>query len=64
VKEVGSMDWISTSNGRGVGAMSGGILLGLCILFLDRVIIHDLSLMWAFGGCSEGSRLNRLDFDE
>jgi hypothetical protein len=47
VKEVGSMEWISVSKARGVGAISGGTFLGLCILFLDRVIMG-----WEFG-CSK-----------
>ena len=41
------MDWISVSKVRGMGAMSGGILLALCILFLDHVIMG-----WEFG-CSK-----------
>jgi hypothetical protein len=39
VKEMGLISLISTSKARGVGVMSGGILLGLCMLFLDRVIM-------------------------
>jgi hypothetical protein len=50
VKEVGSIDWISTSKAREVKAISGGLLLGLCILFLDRVIIG-----WEFDCLKLGS---------
>jgi len=47
VKEVGSMEWILVSKAHGVGAISGGTFLGLCILFLDHVIMG-----WEFG-CSK-----------
>jgi hypothetical protein len=39
VKEVGLIYLISTSKACGVEVMSGGILLGLCMLFLDYAIM-------------------------